>query len=539
MRFLFTVFAIFLYSFSQAQTQDTLYLWPGKVPGEEKAKHAAVVSDVTRGNVTRLSEVTNPALLVYRPEKANDSGLGIIICPGGAYNILAIDKEGYEIAEWLNSLGYTAFVLQYRVPKKQEGALKDIQRAVRLVRSKAYDYHLYPERIGVMGFSAGASLCARAATRFSYDSYAKSDSIDEFSCRPNFSMLIYPAYLDKGENRSLTPELTLSESTPPFFIFSTADDSYGNSALVMTTALRDNKIPVELHLINEGGHGYGLRKGNIAAKTWPDLAEKWLNSLLKTNRIRKFQRCMNFPKKTAYPDKMPKKKEVWVFLMAGQSNMAGRGFVEVQDTIPSQRILTLNSQNEVILAKEPLSFYEPKMQGLDCGLSFARELLKQVPDEVSVLLVPTAVGGSSISKWVGDSIHRNVQLLTNFKAKMDLAKKYGAIKGILWHQGESDANKNCIPEYENRLSDLFSTFRRFSGNKNLPIFVGKLGSYSNNKRSWLLINEQIEHYADNQENTYLIPTADFMHRGDYLHFDSRSQRKLGIRFANEYLKNCK
>ncbi len=262
-----------------AQTRDTLYLWTGKVPGESLPKSNPVQTDNTSGNVTRLTDVTNPALVVFKPQTALSNNTAVIVCPGGGYNILAIDKEGYEIAEWLNNLGYTAFVLQYRVPQKQAEALYDIQRSIRLVRTNASIWGV--EKLGVLGFSAGGSLSARAATRFNEDTYPKSDQIDQASSRPDFGLLIYPAYLDNGENRTLTPELSISEDTPPLFIFGTADDTYGNSGLVMAGALRDHKIPVELHLLPEGGHGYGLRPGNIAAETWPDLAEKWLETVTK------------------------------------------------------------------------------------------------------------------------------------------------------------------------------------------------------------------------------------------------------------------
>ncbi|UMB54372.1 alpha/beta hydrolase [Lutibacter sp. A64] len=274
--FFFKSLIFFFFSVVQAQTRDTIYLWPDKVPGETEVKHLPITTANTKGNVTRLTAVTNPALVVFKPEKSNNSGVGILICPGGGYNILAIDKEGYEIAEWLNKLGYTAFVLQYRVPNKQLGALNDIQRAIRVVRNNAKKYNLDAEKIGLIGFSAGGSLCARASTRFTIDSYPKTDAIDQLSCKPNFSMLIYPAYLDKGKDRSITPELVLSNNIPPFFIFGTADDPYGNSSLVFTQALRDNGTPVELHLLPKGGHGYGIRPGNIAAETWPNLAKKWL-----------------------------------------------------------------------------------------------------------------------------------------------------------------------------------------------------------------------------------------------------------------------
>lgn len=272
----------FFISISQAQIKDTIYLWPNKVPGEIEAKHAPVQTGNTKRNVTRLTDVTNPALMVFEPAKQNDLGIGVIVCPGGAYNILAIDLEGYEIAQWLNNLGITAFVLQYRVPNKQVGALNDIQRAIRVVRSNSVKYNLNSRKIGVLGFSAGGSLCARASTNFTSDTYERKDSIDTLSSRPDFSMLIYPAYLDKGENRSITPELKITKETPPFFIFGTADDFYGNSGLVMATALRDHKIPVELHLLSKGGHGYGKRPGNTAAETWPNLAWEWLKHVTST-----------------------------------------------------------------------------------------------------------------------------------------------------------------------------------------------------------------------------------------------------------------
>lgn len=271
-----TIVMLFFLSMIQAQTRDTIYLWPDKVPGEKEAKHAPVQIDNTKGNVVRLTNVTNPALVIFEPVKQNDSGVGIIISPGGGYEMLAIDKEGYEIAEWLNNLGYTAFVLLYRVPNNQNGALNDIQKAIRIVRSNSDKYNLKSDKIGVLGFSAGGSLSARASTSFTSNTYEKSDSIDTLSSRPNFAMLIYPAYLDKGENRNITPELQITQETPPFFIFGTADDIHGNSTLVMATALRDHKIPVELHLLPRGGHGYGKRPGNIAAETWPNLAKKWL-----------------------------------------------------------------------------------------------------------------------------------------------------------------------------------------------------------------------------------------------------------------------
>jgi len=272
----FTMLSISSYS----QNQKPVYLWPGQVPGETGSKHDPVQTPDNEREVIRLTDVTNPGFLVFKPSKENNNGAGIIVCPGGGYEILAINLEGYEIADWLTKQGFTAFVLQYRVPKKQEGALMDAQRAMRIIRNDAVKYGLKPHQLGIMGFSAGGSLSARAATQYSKKTYSPVDKSDSLACRPDFALLIYPAYLDLGTNRSLTPELTVNQNTPPMFLFATADDTYSNSALVMATALRDAKVPVELHLLAKGGHGYGLRQGNIAGETWPKLAEIWLKGII-------------------------------------------------------------------------------------------------------------------------------------------------------------------------------------------------------------------------------------------------------------------
>lgn len=278
-----SLMVLLLFSFFiQAQERDTMVLWKGKVPGEAAPKQKAVISSDTTGNVVRLTDITNPSLVVYEPTKERNNGAGIIVCPGGGYEILAVDKEGYEVAQWLSELGYTAFVLKYRVPQKQEGALMDAQRAMRLVRGNADKWDLDQKKIGIMGFSAGGSLSVRASTLYNKDTYPHSDTNDELSARPDFAALIYPAYLDKGENRSLTPELKVDSETPPMFVFGTADDKYGNSSLVIAGALRDNQVPVELHFLSTGGHGYGMRKGNKAAETWPTLLEEWLKINIKS-----------------------------------------------------------------------------------------------------------------------------------------------------------------------------------------------------------------------------------------------------------------
>jgi acetyl esterase/lipase len=272
---------LFLSISTNAQKSEIIYLWPGKVPGELKEKQPPVIDTSKNDKILRFDEVTNPAIEVSLPDKAINNGSAVIVCPGGGYNILAYDLEGTEIAGWLNRLGFTAFVLQYRIPDKKGGALQDVQRAMRIVRNNPQKWNIDPEKIGVMGFSAGGSLSARASTLFNKKTYPPVDKSDSLSCRPSFTILIYPAYLDQGPSLTLTPELELSKDVPPIFIFQTADDPYGNSALVMAAALRNAKLPVELHILSTGGHGYGLRPGKVAAETWPLLAEKWLGIVLK------------------------------------------------------------------------------------------------------------------------------------------------------------------------------------------------------------------------------------------------------------------
>ena len=277
---LFILTMISLSAMSQNKMQQTIYLWPGQVPGETEAKHQPVFRPDAGDNISRISSITNPALLVFDACRTCN-GSAVIICPGGGYGILAIDLEGYEIATWLNSLGITAFVLQYRVPDKRDGALQDLQRAMRVVRENAGKWNLDPDKIGVMGFSAGASLAARICTLPDSSLYPAADKADKLPFRPDFCMLVYPAYLDKGPGKSISAENTPIKDTPPAFIFATSDDPYGNSALVMASALRDAQIPVELHFLPVGGHGYGLRKGKSAAETWPVLAQSWLDTILK------------------------------------------------------------------------------------------------------------------------------------------------------------------------------------------------------------------------------------------------------------------
>lgn len=258
-----------------AMAQETeRNIWPKKKPADVSIKEGKMKQTMGKDAILRIEQMPTPTLQKY-PVTNSPKGKVVIVCPGGGYNILAVNHEGTEIAQWLNALGHTAYVLRYRVPNNREGALQDVQRAIRIARAENPG-----KQIGVMGFSAGASLTARAATRFQTPSYTATDEIDQLSARPDFAALIYPAYMDEGENHTLTPELTITEQTPPFFVFQTADDPYGNSALVISQALRNQKIPVQLHIYEKGGHGYGLRAHLAeAASKWTKLMETWLMTL--------------------------------------------------------------------------------------------------------------------------------------------------------------------------------------------------------------------------------------------------------------------
>ena len=249
-------------------------IWSDKRPAEVVLKKGKMKQEMGDDDILRIQQMPVPTLQKF-PVVKSPKGKVVIVCPGGGYQILAVNHEGTEIAQWLNALGYTAYVLRYRVPDNREGALQDVQRAIRIARAENPG-----KQVGVMGFSAGASLTARAATRFQLPSYTATDETDTQSARPDFAALIYPAYMDEGEHHTLTPELTITEQTPPFFVFQTADDPYGNSALVISQALRNHKIPVQLHIYEKGGHGYGLR-ANLAeaASKWPKLMEEWLLGL--------------------------------------------------------------------------------------------------------------------------------------------------------------------------------------------------------------------------------------------------------------------
>jgi acetyl esterase/lipase len=235
--------------------------------------------------VIRLGNVSKPTLTLYRPPKEKDTGASVVVCPGGGYSILALDLEGTEVCEWLNSIGVTGILLKYRVParkglEKYSAALQDAQRALGLVRFHAKEWGLDPARVGILGFSAGGHLSAMASTAFDARSYPAADDADKESCRPDFAVLVYPAWLVvKDDVTKLSPELKVTAASSPAFIVMTQDDPiHVEGAMGYGLALKNAKVGAELHLYPKGGHGYGLRPSPNDVTRWPERAAEWMKT---------------------------------------------------------------------------------------------------------------------------------------------------------------------------------------------------------------------------------------------------------------------
>jgi acetyl esterase/lipase len=263
----------------------TLNVWPGEAPGEKgDIGPEQLAPERPEKPVDRIQNVTKPTLIVFKPTPEMDTGAAVVICPGGGYGILAFDLEGTEVAEWLNSIGVTGIVLKYRVPRrkdreKHDAPLQDAQRAMSLVRSKAAELKIDPERIGILGFSAGGHLSATTSTNFDQRNYEAIDAVDEASCRPDFAVLVYPAYLLKDKSDELAPEIRVSEDTPPVFFAHADDDRHSaENSVGMYLALKKAKVPAELHIYASGGHGFGLRPTEHPSSTWPARCAEWMQS---------------------------------------------------------------------------------------------------------------------------------------------------------------------------------------------------------------------------------------------------------------------
>ena len=267
--------------------QKPILLFPDGAPGETTK---IIETEDLSGNkvagcpVLRISNVSQPTLTFFPAAVDNNSRTTIIVNPGGGYRILAYNLEGTEICKRFNSHGINCVLVKYRVPRREglpiyAAPLQDLQRAIAYTRSHADEWNIDKNKIGVMGFSAGAHLATMASNNFDNLTYPTIDKYDEVSVRPDFCMLIYPAYLS-GENFTVAPELTVTDKTPPTFLVQAQDDkSHINSSLFYYYALKETGVPVAMHLYPSGGHGYGLRNTGHLVNEWPFRALNWLGDI--------------------------------------------------------------------------------------------------------------------------------------------------------------------------------------------------------------------------------------------------------------------
>jgi acetyl esterase/lipase len=293
MKRLLSFLAVFVAATSAlAVPSAPLPLWPGQAPGEKSALPPEADTNkptdplIAGRPIIRLGNVSQPTLTIYSPDPSKNTGAAVLVCPGGGYNILAYDLEGTEVCAWLNSIGVTGVLLKYRVPRRTGLAqhvppLQDAQRALGLVRHQAARLGVDPHRIGVLGFSAGGHLAAMLGNHHDSRTYPAVDAADQESCRPDFVVLVYPGYLALAEKKfALAPELDVATSvTPPTLIVMAEDDPvHVENALVYYRALKDAKVPAEMHLYPKGGHGYGLRRTDLTVTTWPDRVADWMKA---------------------------------------------------------------------------------------------------------------------------------------------------------------------------------------------------------------------------------------------------------------------
>ncbi len=258
---------------NEEKASNTIMLWPKDAAGQGTEGMGTPKPDRGDGHI-RLTDVTKPSLRYFPAPGKKQPVPAVILCPGGGYVSLVTTKMT-PIAEWLNSHGISAFILIYRVPKKRKDAFEDIQRAVRIVRSRASEWNIDPRRIGVMGSSAGGHLAARVSTGFDLKTYEEVDQIDAVSCKPDFTVLLYPAYMNKG--KELSTDFSVSNKISPTLIVSAKDDKgFFPGSQIYAEALKESGASIRVHFFEKGGHGFSLRPKEYPLSTWPDLCVQWL-----------------------------------------------------------------------------------------------------------------------------------------------------------------------------------------------------------------------------------------------------------------------
>lgn len=295
-RIIFLLFILPLMSF--AQTPETMKLWPGTVPFSNG--NITPEKEIRPGNIANICEAQ---LIIYHPEQGKANGTAVIICPGGGYTNESTIKEGHDVAKWFNTFGVTGIVLKYRLPgasnitEKDKAPLSDAQRAIRYVRSKAAEWGLKPNQIGIMGFSAGGNLAVNAGTHFDVGNVQATDPVEQLSCRPDFMILLYPVVSMKynlthgGSRLNLlgskpdtakvvyySGEENVTATTPPTFIVHANDDGAVKveNSINLYLAIHKMGIPIEMHIFEKGGHGFGLGLPTNTTSAWPERCKAWM-----------------------------------------------------------------------------------------------------------------------------------------------------------------------------------------------------------------------------------------------------------------------
>lgn len=260
-------------------------LWTGEVPGEKGDIGDEKLVERKNDDLVRLTNVTKPTITVYRPEKGvKNTGAAVLVCPGGGYGILAMSHEGTDVCKWLNQMGVTAVLLKYRVPRrdgldKHHAPLQDAQRAMSLIRKRSSEWEIDPNKIGIIGFSAGGHLAAMVMSQYENKrTYELDSDIDSASSRPDFAILIYPAYLQDENNRAvLDSDVVVNKKSPPVFLaVANNDKRFVEGSALLYLALRRAEVPAELHIFAEGGHGFGMKKTDDRIAQWPQICGKWM-----------------------------------------------------------------------------------------------------------------------------------------------------------------------------------------------------------------------------------------------------------------------
>lgn len=287
---------VFAETWQPSSGHTQIPIWPGVAPDTQSINQSETVKTITDPLVagkpwTEVDNVSQPTMTVYSP-KENNTGVAVVVFPGGGYQILAIDLEGTEACDWLTSQGMTCVLLKYRVPALRSApnwgaypqssmALEDAQRTMGLVRYHAREWHINPNKIGVLGFSAGGHLVTAVSTHFQR-LYKAVDAADNESSRPDFAIAIYPGHLWINDKTFvLNPNVPVTNQTPPTFLLQAQNDHEDNvnDSIVYYLALTKAGVPAEMHLYAQGGHAFGLRPTNFPITHWPQLVETWLHTI--------------------------------------------------------------------------------------------------------------------------------------------------------------------------------------------------------------------------------------------------------------------